>query len=175
MSLIQDVQNDFDPANLKIFTGVAKLCSYSTIGTTLVDCCNTDPTELLGACNAGEIDLANDRRAKKAHYVGTFCSSYVSLGLGRVCVENEEVWCSFRSELGRIVQEQGRPQLGITWGAASTPNCDGFTVSQFGSLNFAAMDLSEFYSSITTSMDSAAIGTKMHEKACIFKTGSPSC
>ena len=50
--------------------------------------------------------------------------------------------------LARIVNEQGRAQVGKGWGNAKTPDCSGFAVAQLKSLDFAAMDLSEFYASL---------------------------
>jgi len=47
--------------------------------------------------------------------------------------------------LSRIIQEQGRQQLGIGWGTPKSPNCQALTAAQFSSLNFNAMDFSEFY------------------------------
>ena len=45
----------------------------------------------------------------------------------------------FTSELGRILHEQARPQLGIGWS-----HCDGFTVAQIQRIDFDRVDLSEF-------------------------------
>ena len=45
----------------------------------------------------------------------------------------------FGSKLGRILQQQGRSQLGIGWG-----NCRGFTVTEVESIDFERLDLSEF-------------------------------
>jgi|GEM_PF-6432636 len=57
-------------------------------------------------------------------------------------------WCCFPSKLGRIVQEQGRAQLGKSWGSAKHPDCSGFTIEELGLLKFDEMDLSEFLSDI---------------------------
>jgi conjugal transfer mating pair stabilization protein TraN len=50
--------------------------------------------------------------------------------------------------LARIVNEQGRLQVGKGWGTAQSADCSGFTVAQLQSLDFAAMDLSAFYASL---------------------------
>src|SRR3546814_7103530 len=55
------------------------------------------------------------------------------------------------SKLGRIIQEQGRPQLksfADGWGPVKTPNCRGFTPEEFQALDFSRMDLSEYYSEV---------------------------
>jgi conjugal transfer mating pair stabilization protein TraN len=54
--------------------------------------------------------------------------------------------------LARIVNEQGRVQIGKGWGGAQSPDCSGFTVAQLQTLDFAAMDLSEFYASLVPTL-----------------------
>ena len=49
------------------------------------------------------------------------------------------VWCTFGSKLGRILQEQGRKQLGRGWG-----DCRGLTVAEIEGIDFGSLDLSEF-------------------------------
>jgi len=39
-------------------------------------------------------------------------------------------------------------QIGKGWGSGQKPDCSGFTIPQLQSLDFAAMDLTEFYASI---------------------------
>lgn len=43
-------------------------------------------------------------------------------------------------------------QVGRGWGAAKSPDCSGFTVAELQSLNFSAMDLTEFYASIVPTL-----------------------
>jgi conjugal transfer mating pair stabilization protein TraN len=54
--------------------------------------------------------------------------------------------------LARIVNEQGRVQVGKGWGGAQNPDCSGFSVEQLQRLDFAAMDLSEFYASLVPTL-----------------------
>src|SRR3546814_18776576 len=82
------------------------------------------------------------------HEVGTYCSSKI---LG-ICVQKSKGHCCFNTKLGRIIQEQGRPQLksfnGIGWGTAKQPYCRGFTPDALQALDLSKMDLSEYYSEI---------------------------
>jgi conjugal transfer mating pair stabilization protein TraN len=59
--------------------------------------------------------------------------------------------CCFNTKLGRIIQEQGRPQLkafnAIGWGTPKNPYCRGFT-EEFQALDFSRMDLSEYYADV---------------------------
>lgn len=168
VAMVQAVQNDFNKDTMLIFTGTPMACDYSTFGTVFIDCCSSDPTKLIGSCSDEAIALANARKAKEAHLVGTQCVEWWSLVLGKVCARKEDVYCVYKSELARMIQEQGRPQLGLTFGSPSLPDCDGLTLNQFASLNFQAMDWSEFYSQIATTFDSATVSAAMKTQACLF-------
>jgi conjugal transfer mating pair stabilization protein TraN len=101
------------------------------------------------SCNEAEGKLAMKEGAKLCHSVGTWCTScFKLLGACVSCTEHTTSKCCFNSMLARIVNEQGRSQIGKGWGAAQSPDCTGFTVAQLRTLNFGAMDLTEFYASI---------------------------
>jgi conjugal transfer mating pair stabilization protein TraN len=175
MAMVQAVQNDFDKDNLRIFTGTPKMCSYSTLGTVFIDCCADDPSKMFGSCSDEEISLANDKKAKEVIYIGTKCIEWWSLGLGSICARKGDVYCTYKSELGRIIQQQGRPQLGLNFGTVDLPDCEGFTLNQFSALNFAAMDFTEYFATITTNFDQNAVATNLKQKACALNPGAPSC
>ncbi|MEO8248124.1 MAG: conjugal transfer protein TraN [Burkholderiales bacterium] len=103
----------------------------------------------MASCNEGESRLAMQEGAKLCHTIGTYCSQCFRV-LGRCvsCTEHTTGKCCFNSMLARIVNEQGRAQVGKGWGVPQTPDCSGFTIAQLQSLDFAAMDLSEFYASL---------------------------
>ena len=89
--------------------------------------------------------------------VGSYCSQKF---LG-ACVKKTETYCCFLSLLARIIHEQGRPQLPRGWGDPEKPDCAGLTVTQLQSLDFAKMDLSEFYAEIKATLpDAAALQNK---------------
>jgi conjugal transfer mating pair stabilization protein TraN len=101
------------------------------------------------SCNEEEGKLAMKEGAKLCHSVGTWCSTCVMVqGVCTSCLEHTTSKCCFNSMLARIVNEQGRAQIGKGWGDAQNADCSGFTVAQLQSLDFAAMDLSEFYASL---------------------------
>lgn len=95
-------------------------------------------------CDADEGKLALKRGASLCHEVGSYCSNKI---LGS-CVTETHTHCCFNSVLARIINEQGRAQLGKTWGTAKAPVCTGFTIPELQSLDFSTMDFSEFYASI---------------------------
>ena len=86
------------------------------------------------------------------HYVGSYCAKKG----GGTCLEKRESWCCFNSHLARSVQVQGRRQLGLGWGTPESPQCRGFTISEFQNLDFGAIDLSEIISEVASSSAAAA-------------------
>ena len=125
----------FDRDDMRFFTGDRRACTIRLFG--LADCCRNDGLiEGLAGCSASERELARERHAGNTHYLGTRCAKKTLFG---ICIRYEKVWCTFGSKLGRILQEQGRRQLGRGWG-----DCRGFSVAEIGSIDFASLDLSEF-------------------------------
>ncbi|WP_082552088.1 conjugal transfer protein TraN [Massilia sp. Root351] len=101
------------------------------------------------SCNAEEGQLAMKEGARLCRSVGTWCSQCIRV-LGRCvrCIERTTSKCCFNSVLARLVNEQGRAQLGMGWGAPQNPACGGISVAQLQALDFSRFDLSEFYASI---------------------------
>ena len=90
--------------------------------------------------------------------------------------KKEKVYCCFNSILARIVHEQGRPQIGISWGSANRPNCRGFTPEEFASLDFSKIDLTEYmqYVKYKTEIEEEEMNQIMERvKGRIFQGGSP--
>lgn len=105
------------------------------------------------SCNENEGRLAMQEGAGLCHTIGTWCSSCINIfGSCVSCTEHTTGKCCFNSKLARIVNEQGRVQVGKGWGSGENPDCSGFTITQLQSLNFAAMDLTEFYASIVPTL-----------------------
>ncbi len=105
------------------------------------------------SCNEEEGKLAMKEGAGLCHTVGTYCSSCIRIfGSCVSCIEHTTGKCCFNSKLARIINEQGRIQVGKGWGSGKNPDCSGFTIAQLQSLDFSAMDLSEFYASIVPTL-----------------------
>lgn len=102
------------------------------------------------SCEQAEQILAMKRDNRLCHGVGSYCSSRVPII--RLCIETTESYCCFNSRLARIVNEQGRAQLGRGWGGAESPDCGGFSVAQLQALDFSRMDLTEFYAEIAPTL-----------------------
>lgn len=151
---------------VSVFTGTPETCNTVIFGAK--NCCTGTATGwgtgISSGCPASALKLAQARQAAQAVYIGTFCSNKSFFG---VCLLSTESWCAFPSKLARIIQQQGRAQLGIGWGSAQGPDCRGFTPTEMQQMDFSKMDLSEFYADIMTRMtplDGAALGNQINTR-----------
>ena len=151
--------------SVSIFAGVAEQCRSGGIQTAYHDCCNAG-TYLFGAiqCNSSEKTVAKSLTYDQNYgntvypnanytgglegediYVGSYCSDSF-LGW---CLERMDVFCQFPGLLAATIQQQGRAQIGLSWGSAQSPNCNGFTPNQLQELNFSSMNLSTLTNVLT--------------------------
>lgn len=143
MNAISQAGKEFDPNNLTLFKGTRMTCSKSIFG--LSNCCTPRGFPLLGSCNAQDQALHKERDKGLCHLVGSYCSSDF---LG-ICLAKKEAHCCYVSKISRILQEQGRPQVGKPWGKPQDEKCAGFTISEFQRLDLSKMDFSEVYAEFT--------------------------
>lgn len=133
-----------------IFNGKDMRCRPPGMQTGYSDCCTkTDAWLGLKQCDTNEQALGKARVASGTgdgycHYIGDYCAEEWNLGLTKICVQKRNTYCCFNGLLARIIQEQGRPQLGIDWGGPESPNCRGFTPDEFQKLDFSKFNLTEF-------------------------------
>ena len=126
---------EFDRDSLEFFRGERRACHIHLFG--LVNCCSNSGVLVgLAECSPEEVALAQERNAGNTHYLGRYCSRRTLFG---ICIRRSRAWCVFGSKLGRILQQQGRAQLGIPWS-----DCRGFTVEEIETIDFEGLDLSEF-------------------------------
>ena len=129
-------------ADLTIFGGDGLKCGKSIGG--LSNCCKDSGLLLdnnLTSCNADEQKLAAEQKKKACHYIGTYCSNKSLFG----CLMKKMTYCCYGSVLGRIIEEAGHSQLGLSWGDAKNPQCGGFSVAQFQQIDLSNVDFSDFY------------------------------
>ena len=137
LNMVMEMGGDeFDRGNMSVFTGEHQACPVRMLSGQ--NCC-TDSGVLievgLTSCSAEEEELAEARAAGVTHYLGEYCAKRI---LG-ICRRRDRAWCVFTSELGRILHEQARPQLGMTW-----DDCRGFSIAEIQRIDFDRVDLSEF-------------------------------
>ena len=137
LNMVMEMGGDeFDRGNMSIFAGEHRACTIRFLGGQ--NCCTDSGVLLeigLTGCEVEEIELAEARAAGVTHYLGEYCAKRF---LG-ICRRRDRAWCVFTSELGRILHEQARPQLGMNW-----EDCDGFSIAEIQRIDFDRVDLSEF-------------------------------
>ena len=88
------------------------------------------------ACTQEEQMLSMHKGSNLSVFTGETCTNKIPI-IG-TCIEYTDSYCSFNSLFGKIINQQGKAQLGLNFS-----NCSGLTVTQIGSLDFSKMDLSE--------------------------------
>lgn len=104
------------------------------------------------SCDAMDQKNAMAKGQKLCTYVGTTCERKVP-GLG--CVKHQENYVCFNSVLARIINEQGRAQIGRNFGSPDHPDVRGFTVEEMNQLDFSKIDFSEFVASVVANAGDA--------------------
>ncbi len=171
-----DATKQFNTTNLTIFDGTATGCHKPLFG--LVNCCAGKVSGMLTAassavalagiltgnyafllgmvtqflviflCSHEEMLLDVEDRMGLCSYIGEYCSQKALF----VCTTKRLSYCCFQSKLARVIQEQGRAQLGMTFGTPHTPDCGGFTIAEFQKLDLSKMDFSEVFSDFTSAV-----------------------
>lgn len=145
---------------IEIFSGSGKGCRKDSFS--FNKCCDGGGWGVdagLNQCTTEEKVLGLARQAGRAHYIDSYCTHRDPVF--RKCYARRYVYCVFNSKIGRIVQEQGRLQLGIGWGTARNPNCRGFSEAELQSIDFDLIDFSEFYADAFADMQSPPSGNQM--------------
>jgi conjugal transfer mating pair stabilization protein TraN len=93
------------------------------------------------SCTPTEQTYALKKGQNLCVYVDSYCSNKIPIV--NICIEKKEVNCCFNSVLAKIVNRQGRFQLGMP-----ANQCGGFNQAQIQAINFAAIDFTEFIASI---------------------------
>lgn len=151
LAAAQNASDDFDPDNFTMFKGAPMRCAKTDFG--FSNCCNDSGwgNDIgLNQCDTEEQQLGFARQAGRAHHVGNHTSG------GPIDEREYETYCVFSSKLTRIIQEQGRPQLGMVWGSSRNPDCRALSTEEVGRLDWSRMDLSEFYQDAQAAAEAAA-------------------
>lgn len=93
------------------------------------------------SCDQSDIMTVLRRDAGLCIKVGSYCHKKVA----GACVEKKDSFCCYISKLSKIINVEGRKQLGRGFGSPENPQCNGFTAQELEKLDFSKMDLSEFY------------------------------
>lgn len=164
LAALGDAARSFSADKVRIFSGKGVSCSKKPVG--FSDCCADKGWGQdigLAQCSAEEKGLAQAKEKGLTIELGTYCAEKV---LG-VCIRKKKGYCQFDSKMARIVQEQGRSTLGLTFGSAKHPDCSGITPEQLQKLDFSKIDFSDFYQDLQNNMQlpsSSSIQQKIADK-----------
>lgn len=86
-------------------------------------------------CSPDEQMFQMHKGANLTVYVSEECSKHVLFS----CVEHRQHYCSFNSVLAKIINTQGKTQMGL-----NVSDCTGLTPEQVSQLDFTQIDFSEF-------------------------------
>lgn len=129
---IQNIEGD----KCKLFKGEKLVCKRITGE---YNCCaGRGFIKPLIGCKDEEKELQSKQRAKLCTYVGSWKK-------GPLKLVQKKSHCCFNSSLARIIQEQGRAQLGISWGDKKNPDCRALTLKEIQRIDFSKIDFSEIY------------------------------
>jgi hypothetical protein len=136
--------------NFSLFAGFQSHCSKKAAGYS--NCCPETAKgwgKQLGAkCTKDEVSLMKLREKNLCVYVG-------KENKGKFGVVVKHKFCCFGNMLEKVVQVEGRKQLGIDFGNGKRPNCRGLTIEEItgydkhgnkvgNGLDFSKMDFSDF-------------------------------
>ncbi|MDB2550475.1 conjugal transfer protein TraN [Rickettsiales bacterium] len=145
MKMLEEAGDDFINDPLSIFTGQANSCNQDKLSYN--NCCKAGgwgDDIGLGGCSYNEEKLQLQSKNKQCIYVGAHCSKKI---LGK-CVKNKHSYCCFNSKIAKLIQEQGKPQIGKSFGNSNSPNCSGLTQSDISNIDFSKMDFSQITADI---------------------------
>lgn len=143
----EDISADNSP-NVRIFKGQSRQCRKNCFG--FRDCCATQKgwglRFNLAECSGEERELAEWRDMKKCVFVGTYCAERAPIT--KICIRKKSSFCCFGTKLARLINSQGRAQLGIGWGDSKAPDCRGLSPDELSRLDMSCMNLSELYEDV---------------------------
>ena len=134
--------------NFKVFSGHDKRCTPTALATLFTNCCNLSGW-FKSWCSNEERELKKRRIGGTCSEVGDYCAKRIF----GICIKKKKTYCCFNSKLGRIINEQGRPQIGKSFGSAKNPDCEGFTPEEMSKLDFSRLDLSEYVNDMQSEID----------------------
>ncbi|HBN22262.1 MAG TPA: hypothetical protein DD412_03395 [Holosporales bacterium] len=158
LSMFQEMSKDMGK-NPLIFRGEAMKCSKATMS--FQDCCGSGgwgrSVGLGQNCSESEKNLKKERSANKCVRVGTYCSD--KQAVTNICLTKKTSFCCFGSKLSKLLQEQGRAQLGIGWGDAEHPDCRPMTIDEIKRIDFSRIDFSVLYEEIRAKTSVESVST----------------
>ncbi len=115
---------------------------------------------LLTQCDEVEQDMGVKLAQRQCFKVG---NKYCAEDILGVCYLRRQNYCCFSSILSRIIADQGSKQIG-----KNMNGCPGFTIEEFGTIDFDRLDLSEW---LSTMYESDILSTSGYDVERLTGTG----
>ncbi len=148
-----------DLENVRLFPGTVQTCRMGALG--FKNCCQIKGMskdcrkeniklkggwgKLVGnSCTKDEEHLASQRERKRCYYVGKVIKRRIGIKSG-----SHKKFCCFPEVLHKIIQVEGRKQLGKGWGDPKNPDCGGLTIEELMKIDFTKIDFSEAFPEFT--------------------------
>lgn len=152
--------------NFNLFAGFANHCSKKPVGYS--NCCPDTSKgwgKQLGAkCTKDEISLIKLREKKLCEYVGKKTSGTAPFHV------NKHYYCCFGNTLERVIQVEGRKQLGLSFGSDGNPDCRGLTMEEIQQLDFSKIDFTDFINELMVKFTGTYKTPNPQEIASTIKT-----
>jgi hypothetical protein len=148
MSILKEAQDDLRKF-ATIFRGTDRRCTRNCLN--FRDCCGSNKgwgvKTKLTSCDADENELRELRDKNRCVMVGTYCAEK----LGGQCIRKKTTFCCYDSKLAKIIQEQGRGQLGLGFGSPKSPQCQGLNPEQLSRIDFSKVNFSDLLQDVAAS------------------------
>jgi conjugal transfer mating pair stabilization protein TraN len=144
---LREAQNDLREFKV-IFKGTHRWCTRNCLG--FRDCCGDGKgwgvTLHLSDCDAKEIELRTLRDKNLCVQMGTYCAERDAIFDS--CLRKKTTFCCYGTKMARLIQQNGRAQLGIGFGTPESPNCEGLSPEQLSRIDFSRINFSEVFEDI---------------------------
>jgi conjugal transfer mating pair stabilization protein TraN len=89
-----------------------------------------------------------------------------------ICVEKRDSFCCYESPLSRILNEQIKDQLGLSWGSPEEPLCGGIPLTTLPNVDWSRINLDEWIGILTLTGHMPTVGSDKLSAAGLTGGGS---
>ncbi len=165
LSVIDASAKTIDVKTLSILDGENLKCKKSTKATAgFKDCCGSAHWgNVFSGCNADEKRLIQKRRNGDCIYIGRYCSKYIKLPHGKVCITRTQSYCCFSNKFSKVLANAVRQQALQAWGSPKDTNCRGIPIEKIQDLDFNKIDMKEVYRDLDARVKEDEVRARIQE------------
>lgn len=159
LAMMQDMKNGFDPNAISVWKGQFKTCEVDEILGAEDKCCSSSDGSLndlgISECSTDERAIMQAKKDERQSLFRSYTTCSESIAGQCVKKVRHYDFCLWPSKLARIVQEQGKAQLG----QPINSSCAGFDLdnpNELMMLDWSRIDLSEYYSDVQQHYETTA-------------------